>query len=127
MRINRQRKSKIPNTNCGKLLHRTSTSYKMLLSIVTFRIQTLAKSWTARGASHQPAFMDSCLIIGHTRLASLPRRWVSTGCSIKSYWTESHMDLSSISGGRVTLQGYVECLWMIGLMVVMLMFFFQLQ
>ena len=99
-RINRQRESKIPNTSGGRLLRRTSASYKMLLSRVTFGIQTLAKSWTARRASHQPAFMDS---------------WVSYGV------------LSSINGDRYTVWKYVELLKMIELMVVMLMVLFRLK
>ena len=56
-RINRQRESKIPNTNGGKLLCRPSTTR------ITFGIHTLAKSRSARGASHQPAFMDRCLLL----------------------------------------------------------------
>ena len=31
-----------------------------------------AKFWSARGASHQPAFMNSCLTIRHTCLPCLP-------------------------------------------------------
>ena len=31
-----------------------------------------AKSWSTRGASHQPAFMSSCLTISHTCLPCLP-------------------------------------------------------
>ena len=41
--------------------------------------------------------MDSYMTISHTRLACLPSRWVSPGCSIKSYWTESHMEFCQIS------------------------------
>ena len=33
----------------------------------------LAKSWSARGASYQPAFMGSCLTISHTCLPCLPQ------------------------------------------------------
>ena len=36
-----------------------------------------AKSWNARGASHQPVFMGSCLTISHTCLPCLPSRRVS--------------------------------------------------
>ena len=36
-----------------------------------------AKSWSVRGASHQPAFMGSCLTISHKCLSCLPSRWVS--------------------------------------------------
>ena len=31
-----------------------------------------AKSWSARGASHQPAFMSGCLTISHTCLPCPP-------------------------------------------------------
>ena len=31
----------------------------------------LAKSWSARGGSHQPAFMSGCLTVSHTCLPSL--------------------------------------------------------
>ena len=41
--------------------------------------------------------MDSYMTISHTRLACLPSRWVSPGCSIKSYGTESHMEFCQIS------------------------------
>ena len=41
--------------------------------------------------------MDSHMTISHTRLACLPSRWVSPGCSIKSYGTESHMEFCQIS------------------------------
>ena len=30
------------------------------------------KSWNVRGASHQPAFMTSCLTVSHTCLPCLP-------------------------------------------------------
>ena len=30
------------------------------------------KSWSARGGSHQPAFMSSCLTISHTCMPCLP-------------------------------------------------------
>ena len=33
-----------------------------------------AKSWSTRGASHQPAFMGSCLTIDHACLPCLPSR-----------------------------------------------------
>ena len=36
-----------------------------------------AKSWSARGASHQLAFMGSCLTISHTCLTCLPTGRVS--------------------------------------------------
>ena len=36
-----------------------------------------AKSRSVRGASHQPAFMSSCLTIGHTCLPCLPSGGVS--------------------------------------------------
>ena len=36
-----------------------------------------AKSRSVRGASHQPAFMGSCLTISHMCLPHLPSRWVS--------------------------------------------------
>ena len=38
-----------------------------------------AKSQSVRGASHQPAFMDSCLTISHTCLPCLPSASVSPG------------------------------------------------
>ena len=56
----------------------------------------MAKSWSARGASHQPAFMGNYLTISHTCLPCTPSRCISP-C--------------------------VLCLLMIGLMVVLLMFF----
>ena len=31
-----------------------------------------AKSWSVRGASHQPAFMSGCLTISHTCFPCLP-------------------------------------------------------
>ena len=31
-----------------------------------------AKSWSARGGSHQPAFMSGCLTVSHACLPSLP-------------------------------------------------------
>ena len=67
--------SKIPNTKDGNLCI-LSTSYKMSLGRVAFGIIyiTSSKSWGGRGASHQPAFMVSCLTIRHTRLACLPSR-----------------------------------------------------
>ena len=43
------------------------------------------------------AFMDSYLTINHTRLACLPSRWVSPGCSMKVYWRESHMEFYQTS------------------------------
>ena len=71
---------------------------KKLLGRVTFGIHTLAKSWTVKVASHQPVFMDSCLTIRYyTRLSCLPSRCVSPGCSIKSYWTELHMEFCRTS------------------------------
>ena len=88
------------NTIGGNLLHRPSTSYKKAFDRIAFGINyiILAKSRRARGASHEPAFMDSySLIISHMRLACLPSRWVSRGRSIKSYWTESHMEFFQTS------------------------------
>ena len=41
----------------------------------------LNQGWSARGASHQPASIDSCLTISHTCLPCLPSRWVSPGCT----------------------------------------------
>ena len=72
-RIRRQGKSKNPNTNGGNLLRRPSASNKKSLGKVVFGIIYIssAKSRSARGASHQPAFMDSCLTISHARLARL--------------------------------------------------------
>ena len=58
-----QGKSKIPNTIGGKLLRRPSTAYKKLLGRVTFGIHIWAKFRGGRRASHQPAFMDSCLLL----------------------------------------------------------------
>ena len=85
------------------------TSYKKLLGRVTFEIIYIAsaKSWSGRGASHQPAFMDSCLTISHTRLVCLPSRWVSPGCSLKSYWTELHMEFCQTS----TTELFCESMW----------------
>ena len=50
--------------------------FKKLLSRVAFGIIYIAsaKSCSARGAIHQPAFMDSCLAISHKHLASPPSR-----------------------------------------------------
>ena len=94
-RIRRQEQSKIPNTNDGNILRRPSTSYNKALGRAAFGIIYVAsaKSWVTRGASHQPAFMDTCLTISHTCLACLP----STGCSIKCYWIESHMEFCQTS------------------------------
>ena len=39
-----------------------------------------AKSWSTRGASHQPVFMGSCLAIGHTCLPCLPSGGVGLAC-----------------------------------------------
>ena len=39
--------------------------------LVLFRRIVLARSWSVRGASHQPAFMDSCLTNNHTCLPCL--------------------------------------------------------
>ena len=36
---------------------------KFNITRVTFEIYTLAKSRSVRGASHQPAFMDRCLLL----------------------------------------------------------------
>ena len=67
---------KIPNTNDGKLLRRPSTGYKNVLGRVAFGIIYIAsdKSWSAKGASQQPGFMDGCLTINCMRLACLPSR-----------------------------------------------------
>ena len=83
-------KSKISNTNGGKPFHRPSSSYNKLLDRVAFGIMciALAKSRSARGAFHQPAFIDNSLTIAHT-LSCLPGRWVIPGCSITSFnWTK---------------------------------------
>ena len=40
---------------------------------------TLAKSWSMRRASHQSAFMDSCLTISQTFLPCLPSKRVILG------------------------------------------------
>ena len=40
--------------------------------MVNFMLIALAKSKNTRGASHQPAFMRSCLTISHTMLPCLP-------------------------------------------------------
>ena len=50
-----------------------------------------------KGSISSAAFMDSYMTISHTRLVCLPSRWVSPGCSIKGYWTESHMEFCQIS------------------------------
>ena len=39
-----------------------------------------AESWSARGASHQPAFMGSCLAFSHTCLPCLPSGRISPTC-----------------------------------------------
>ena len=66
----------IRNANSGKLLRRPCTSYKKLLGRLAFGTNYIASanSRSVREASHQPAFMDSCLTINHTRLACLPSR-----------------------------------------------------
>ena len=101
--------SKIRNTIGGKLLRRPSPMYKKLLGIVAFGIIYIAsaKSRSAKGGSHQPAFMGSCLTMDCTCLTYLPSRWVSTGRSIKSYWTESHMEFYQTS----TTELVSESMW----------------
>ena len=105
-RIRRQQKSTIPNTNVGKLLCRPSTSYKKLFAFGIIYV-ALAKSWSARGASQQPAFMGSCLTNNHTRLGCLLSRGVSPECSIKSYRIESHMEFCQTS----TTELLFEYMW----------------
>ena len=94
-RIRRQGLSKIPNINGENVLSSFSTSYNKALGRAAFGIIYVAstKSWVTREASHQPAFMNTCLTISHTCLACLP----STGCSIKCYRTESHMEFCQTS------------------------------
>ena len=48
------------------LLHSKMYLFNWILYIAS------AKSRSARGASHQPAFMNSCLTISHTCLTFLP-------------------------------------------------------
>ena len=43
-----------------------------------------AKSQSARGASHQPVFMGSCLAISHTCLPCLPSGRISPTCVLCS-------------------------------------------
>ena len=45
-----------------------------------FLLIALAKSRSVRGASHQPAFMGSCLAISHTSLPCLPSGRISPTC-----------------------------------------------
>ena len=58
-----QGESRIPNTNDWKLLRRTSTCYKRLLSRVPFGIIYIAstKFQSTRGTSHPPAYYSSKL------------------------------------------------------------------
>ena len=88
------------------IFRRPSTSYKKFLGRAAFGIIYIAstKCRSAREASHQPAFMDKRLTISHTRLACLPSRWVSPRCSIKSYWTESHMEFCQTSTTELLCQ-----------------------
>ena len=51
--------------------------------------------------------MDSCLtIINHARLVCLPSKLVLPGCSIKSYWTESHMEFYQTSTTELLFKVY---------------------
>ena len=45
-----------------------------LCSMINIRQIVLAKSHNASGASHQPAFIGSCLTISHACLSCLPSR-----------------------------------------------------
>ena len=102
----------------------------------------LATSRSTRGASHQPAFMDSCLTINPMCLPCLPSRWVSRcafeerrGSSVcyillwlnpqpvfmDSCLTISHMCLPCLPSRWVS--PYVLCPLFIELMVVLLTFF----
>ena len=65
---------KIPS-NCIKLLNIESNFIRKAIPLIMQIV--LAKSWSTRGASDQPAFMDNCLTISHTCLPCLPSRWVS--------------------------------------------------
>ena len=50
--------------------------HKNLLGRISFGIMYVvsAKSQSVSGTSHQPAFIDSCVTISHTRLPCLPGR-----------------------------------------------------
>ena len=74
----------------------------------------LAKFRSARGASHQPVLMGSCLTISHTCLSCLPSRWVKSLCSTAPYdWT---------GGGSVDLFFFLNGEY--GFSYVVLMLFF---
>ena len=50
---------------------------RLVFYLVKQMLIALAKSQSVRGASHQPAFMSSCLTISHTCLPCLPSGRVS--------------------------------------------------
>ena len=54
-------------------------------AIPFFMQNVSAKSRSARGASHQPAFMGNCLTISHMFLPCLPSRWLSPCGSVDFY------------------------------------------
>ena len=123
-RINRQGESKIPSINGGRLLRRPSTTYEKLLGRVRFGIHTLAKAQSARGVSHQPAFMDSCLLLTHVWPVYLVDElsWVFYK---KLLDRVAHGIVSNFNNSGSTLWQSVEHLEIIGLMIKMLMVFFQ--
>ena len=114
----------IPNNNGGKLLHRPSTTYKSYWAESHLEF----KLWLNPGARREHLTSLFSWIPGyHKGLACLPSlvdklSWVS----YKGLFDRvAYGILSNINGGGATPRRYVECLWMIGLMVVMLMVFFQ--
>ena len=103
----------IPNNNGGKLLHRPSTTYKSYW----------AESHLHGGNISPACFHGYLAITGDWPVYLVDKlSWVS----YKGLFDRvAYGILSNINGGGATPRRYVECLWMIGLMVVMLMVFFQ--
>ena len=120
----RRGESKIPNTSGSKLLRRLFTTYKQLLGRVTFGIHPLAKSWSSTGASCQPAFVESCLILTHVWPVYLvdTLSWVFYK---KLLDRVAYGILMFIDESGATLPRYAEHFYIIELVVVMLMVFFQ--
>ena len=58
-----------------------------------------AKSRSVRGASHQPAFMSSCLTIGHMCLPCLPSGGVSPSVLVLSEGSEDIWGVANVGCG----------------------------